>query len=82
MTNEAACDIEECPDCDGCGDVVGCVVCEDALPAEDSDRCARCAGDRDDEPFDIDGDAGFDPYTGGPESPYECDDAGDWYGDE
>ena len=36
----------------------------------------------DDEPADIDGDAGFDPYTGGPESPYEGDDGGDWYADE
>lgn len=98
MTNEAACDIEECPDCHGSGDVVGCVVCEDAEPVEGSDRCARCSDMSacanpptsdpadaipfDDEPVDIDSDDGFDVYAGGPESPYDDGDAGDWYGDE
>jgi len=62
-------DCEECPECRGSGEVVGCVVCEDAEPVEGSDRCARCAGDRDDEsvddePADIDDDRGFNPYTG------------------
>lgn len=87
-----------CEDCNGSGDVVGCVVCEDALPADDSDRCARCSDMSacenppttdladaipfDGEPFDIDGDDGFDVYAGGPESPYDDGDAGDWYGDD
>lgn len=52
----------------------------DAMSDDELD--AYDAGCADDEPADIDGDDGFDPYAGGPESPYEADDAGDWYGDE
>ena len=54
---------------------------EGTAEREDAERLAAWET-ADDEPADIDGDAGFDPYTGGPESPYEADDAGDWYGDE
>jgi RecJ-like exonuclease len=71
MSPETVSDCDECPDCHGSGEVAGCVVCEEREPAEGSDRCARCAGDGDDEPADIDDepadiddDRFTNPYTG------------------
>ncbi len=46
-----------------------------------TDESPHSAETGDDEPADIDSDEGFDPYTGGAESPYEGD-AGDWYGED
>jgi len=63
LSPEADCDLRTCPTCLGEG-----TVAQD--PAEGED-------DGDQEPADLDSDAGYDPYTGGAE-----DDGYDTYGDD
>lgn len=75
MTPEADCDLDTCPTCGGDSE-------PDDGPELDPDAALEsdtpmATADDDGEPADIDSDAGFDPYAGGPE-----DDGYDTYGDD
>jgi hypothetical protein len=63
MSPEATCDLEECPACHGESD--GALDPDAALEADTP--LGLSDDDGDGEPPDLDGDAGYDPYTGGPE---------------
>lgn len=86
MNNDVSDLLYTCPECDGFGEVRNWNL----SPESDCDlrTCPTCHGEAtvdhdpaeasgDEEPGDIDSDAGFDPYTGGPE-----DEGYDTYGDD
>jgi hypothetical protein len=79
-------DLYTCPECEGFGEVRNWNLGPESV--DDLRTCPTCLGEGtvgyppddgsdDGEPADIDGDAGFDPYAGGPES-----DGFDTYGDD